>query len=205
MRGRSRGMIWGIAVGLFLDSLMLVTTTAWLLFAIWPLLIPVMIGAVAGGLLGHAAPISVSLRTTIMRFSAVIVLWSACIALPIVVRWTQLLLEVRSLPISAGCERGSLEITVLAFDDTPGYRVVLDCNADPSEIIDFYRKELPRLGWSAPVAHQYGNHISYDFAKTRRRLRICEVSKEDYVVDSGQLMRFRQVSIECVAANFSYH
>lgn len=204
MKGRRRGIFWGTAIGLFLASLILVATTGWLLFAIWPLLIPVLTGAVAGGLLCHAAPASFSRRNAVLRFLTGILLWSACIAVPIIVRWTQLRLEAQALPISTGCERENLEITVLAFDNTPGYRMVLDCNADPSACIDFYRKELPRLGWSAPVAHQSGNRIYYEFTRTRRRLHISDVSKEDYVAGSNQLMHFRRVSIGCVAANLSY-
>jgi hypothetical protein len=205
MKGRLHGIIWGTAFGLFLDSIMLVATSAWLLFAIWPLLVPVVIGAIVGALLCQARMISFTPRTVILRLFAIIMLWSVSIASPIISRWIQLHLEAQTLPICTGCQIETMNITVLAFDNTPGYEMMLRCDRPPSECIEFYRQELPKLGWSAPIEHRFNNSVSYEFTKYHRSLQISDVSKEDYIAGSNQLMRFQRVAIGCVAANYSYH
>ena len=204
MRRRLYGMLWGVAIGILVDSVMLVMTTAWLFFAFYLLLIPVIIAAIIGMLIDRNKPTTQSSRISVTQLFAFVMLWLMCGLGPIAARWTQLYLESRTLPLCPQCQIEDLKVTVLAFDNTPGYGIVLRCECNPSQCIDYYRNELPKLGWVGPVMHRYGDRMSYAFTKPRRRLQLGDISTEDYVNGGKRLVHYHRISIGCVATNLSY-
>jgi len=194
---RIHRIVVGIAVGLLLDSLIVLWSSGWALFAFYILLPPVVVGALLGALLCRNKTYLWRPRFSAIRIMAIIILWSTCAIAPIAARWAQFYLELRSIPICPHCEKDIYEIRVLAYDSLPGYRMVLRCACEPSQCIQYYRTELAKHGWSETRSDTYHGRMSFKFTKPKRRLYISDASSEEYPPNSNTLVLQRKVSIGC--------
>ncbi|MHB1036084.1 MAG: hypothetical protein ACYC35_19165 [Pirellulales bacterium] len=172
MQKRLSGILWGVAAGLLFDSCLLVATTAWFAAMVVPVVLPVLIGGLAGAMMAgrrHKASPREGVR---WRFVAVMVLviWPACFFSPIAARWLQLYGEALAIPVCPGCERESVTVTVLAFDNNPGYGVEFRTSEPAAKVVQFYRQAFEERGWSLLSTEHGYNETYYFFDKPRRRL-----------------------------------
>ncbi len=140
------GIVLGIAVGLLIDSILLLASSAWLIVFIIPVVIPVIAGAAGFGILGKGGYLRVSSWLSILL--VIVIAWPLCLLGPIWWKEAELKSGVsRELPVYAGSQKISTNVVPIGGDGKPWIGVDFSVKANYLEVMDFYRRELPKKGW----------------------------------------------------------
>ena len=159
------GAIIGLAVGLLLDGLLLINSSAWLISFLFPVILPPLVTTVIGLVLGWKR------RIPALPWHAIIFI--ALVSLPAgfwgptkVQEW-RFRRFVDALPHYGGSERRIKEISVLGGDDPPRISVEIQTkHVDCDHLIRFYRDYLVNTGWTELEPQQvYKRDIWYKFRK----------------------------------------
>jgi hypothetical protein len=140
------GVAIGVAIGLLFDSILLLTTSAWMIVFILPLVVPVAVPAVFLGILGEKG----RLPAVPWVFTALIILifWPLCALGPVKIREAQFKAWFnQDVPVYAGSKMLSSKIQTMRSDSIPRMTVDFEFETDYSETIIFFRRELPQKGW----------------------------------------------------------
>ena len=195
------GVMVGVAMGLLVDSVVVVPTSIWFLTMIFPVVLPPLLGGILGlvlGWLGHIP--AVSLKATLL---ATIPLWFLCIWAPVQVRvWQFRALADHQIPVFPGATLTSRIVQPWLADGGSSVYLEFCVKADTNEILKFYRSEFVQRGWKEFPKKSAGNIEPWDwypFSKNGRYLSLYVAkgcSWPDYRPDDSF------VQIHCSVYNF---
>jgi len=139
------GIVIGIAVGLFIDSLILLKYGGWMLAFILPVAAPVILSAAFFGFLGYMGLFRIP-RAAV--FLIALVAWPLSFTGPIWMRGADLSRKAHSeIPLYRDAQKKSVSVTAVAGDGHPHVDIGYEVRGNFREIADFYLKELPGRGW----------------------------------------------------------
>lgn len=141
------GVFLGVAVGLFIDSIILLKFGGWMLVFIFPLILPVLLSALFFGFLGWKGVLFKPPQAVL--FLIVVVVWPLCLMGPIFVSRADLISEAGAqIPPYPGAEKISTRVVAIAGDGKPHIDIAYSARAPYPAVVDYYLSELPAKGWT---------------------------------------------------------
>lgn len=194
------GAVIGVGIGLLVDSVLLVPTSVYFLMAIWPVILPPVLGMGIGALLGWKGWMPCfSWPVSLLRGIA---LWVLCVWIPVKIRaWQFNSLAYREIPAYPGAKLIRSYIQPYMADGGSDVHLEFCFGANTNEVLRFYQNEFVRRGWIEFPKKSAGNIEPYDwypFSKRSRYLSlyICEGCSYDCSVGESF------VQIRCNVYNF---
>jgi hypothetical protein len=131
------GAAIGVGVGLLVDSVLLVPTSIYFLMAVWPVIVPPMLGLAVGALLGWVGWMpAVSWRVSLFGS---IVLWALCVWIPAKTRaWQFDSLAHREIPAFTGARLAKSYIEPYMADGGSEVYLAFCVRANTNEVLKFY-------------------------------------------------------------------
>jgi len=169
------GVILGIAVGLFIDSIILLKFGGWMLVFVFPVILPVLLSALFFGLLGWKRALFNPPQAAILLMIAIG--WPLCLMGPIFISQASLISEAGMyIPLYPDSEKKATRVAAIAGDGKPHIELAYSVRAPYSIVVDYYLRELPAKGWVIT------NNVSQSHPKGKELIKgrqIRAVKKDD--------------------------
>jgi len=140
------GIAVGVAVGLLLDGLLLINTSAWLLHPFFMVPMPIL-GLIIGFVLGWKGKFpAVAWWASLL---VVLILWPTAFWGPVKCQEWRLRRFAERLPAYHGADRRIIDISALGGDDPPRVMVEFETkHVSIGKMVGLYRDHLVQNGWT---------------------------------------------------------
>ena len=168
MKPSTFGAGLGILVGFLVDGFLLTHGSGWLATYVFPMVVPPLIGAILGGVLGRGLRWAPKSRWPL---AFLVILWPVALWFPI--QWQEMRFQRfgEDLPVFPSAVREALEVSPIGWDDPPNVRVEFRAKADGEELNRFYRHHLIENGWQ-PMPSTEDIHQGQWFQRARSTIHL---------------------------------